>query len=328
MEQGSTMTDIHKTFGGFFPLELPMGEEYHSPALRLNSARYCLEYILRVRGYKKIYLPAYICDSVLQPIRRLHIDYSFYRIDEQFAPVLDKIPEDDDCLLYVNYFGLHRLNVRNISCSLNHVIIDNTQAFFELPESHIDTFYSPRKFFGVPDGGYLYTEAEKQLDLKTGTSYYLCDALLKQIDEGIEAAGALFEENETYLDTCGLLTMSRLTQRLLSGIDYPKAMNRRNKNFLFLHEQIGSYNQLRVDTGLLNGPMFYPFLTGRGEQLRDILLQQRIYTDSLWEEVTSRVPVSSFEYHLAENLIPLPIDQRYDTDDMHAISQIIHDFLG
>jgi hypothetical protein len=321
------MSEFLKIIGGYFSLELPEKNEYHSRALRLNSARYCLEYVLCTRHYKKIYLPAYICDSVLQPIKRLRIDYAFYLIDEDLSPVFDGVPEKDTCFLYVNYFGLNDDIVRKICQSMKNVIVDNTQAFFAHPMPRIDTLYSPRKFFGVADGGYLYTNAEKHLELEPDPSYYRYDALLKQMDLGSTAAEPLFEQNEAYLDTCGMHAMSRVTQHLLRSIGYEQARIRRNKNFLFLHKQIGNHNQLSTDLSHLNGPLCYPFLIDHGEQLKDTLLNHHIYVNDYWEEVQSRVPSSSFEYQLAKNLVPLPIDQRYNESDMRTVIKVVQDFL-
>ncbi|MCO7125015.1 hypothetical protein NIE88_04405 [Sporolactobacillus shoreicorticis] len=321
------MTEQKKIIGGFFSLELPVRTEYHSQALRLNSARYALEYVLRIRNYKKIYLPAYICDSVLQPMKRLNVAFAFYTIDEHLAPIFNSIPEDDACLLYVNYFGINSSNVQNICHNLKHVIIDNTQAFFEQPLTGIDTVYSPRKFFGVPDGGYLYTDSKAQLDLEQNPSYYLCDALLKQIDLGSVSAEPLFEQNEAYLDTCGMHAMACATQRLLTSIDYEQARTIRNDNFHFLHQQLGRYNQLDTHFGNVNGPICYPFLIERGEQLKNHLLRHHIYADDFWEDALSRVPSASFEYRLAKDLVALPIDQRYTQTDMNYIVQTIRGFL-
>lgn len=322
------MTERQRTIGGFFSFELPVRAEYHQQALHLNSARYCLEYLLRVKNYKKIYLPAYICDSMLQPVKRLNVDYAFYQIGEDFTPIFNTVPEDDACFLYVNYFGLNDANVRKVCHNLKHVIIDNTQAFFDRALANTDTIYSPRKFFGVPDGGYLYTGADKRLDLKQDASYYRCDALLKQIDMGSVAAAALFDENEAYLDRCGLQTMSRLTQRLLMSIDYPQVMMKRNQNFLSLHEQMSQYNQLEMTFSDLSGPMCYPFLTDYGEQLKEFLMERGIYVNDYWEEVMARVPADSFEYRLAKNLVPLPVDQRYNETDMNTMIQFVQDFLS
>ena len=56
---------MEKAIGGYFELELPLKEEFHKDALRLNSGKNCLEYILRARQYKKVYIPYYTCDVVL-----------------------------------------------------------------------------------------------------------------------------------------------------------------------------------------------------------------------------------------------------------------------
>ena len=48
-----------RSIGGFFSLELPhnTGGELYPKAIRLNSGRSCFEYILKARGYKKVWLP-------------------------------------------------------------------------------------------------------------------------------------------------------------------------------------------------------------------------------------------------------------------------------
>ena len=35
--------------GGYFELELPHGQEFHSNAIALNSGRFCFEYLLKCR---------------------------------------------------------------------------------------------------------------------------------------------------------------------------------------------------------------------------------------------------------------------------------------
>lgn len=66
--------------GGYFSLEINDGWERHHGALRLNAGRYALEYILKARKYRKVYLPYFICNSVLQPIERHGVAYEFYYI--------------------------------------------------------------------------------------------------------------------------------------------------------------------------------------------------------------------------------------------------------
>ena len=78
-----------KVIGGYFELELPKGKEYHQDAIRLNTGRNAFEYILRTKGYQKVYLPYYTCDAMLEPINKLALNYEFYQIDETFRPIFD-----------------------------------------------------------------------------------------------------------------------------------------------------------------------------------------------------------------------------------------------
>lgn len=40
----------------------------------------------------------------------------------------------------------------------SNLIVDNVQAFYTPPIKGLDTIYTCRKFFGVPDEAYLYTD--------------------------------------------------------------------------------------------------------------------------------------------------------------------------
>lgn len=45
--------------GGYLELELPRSAEYHKAAIVLIISRNVMENILRVRGYKWVYLPCF-----------------------------------------------------------------------------------------------------------------------------------------------------------------------------------------------------------------------------------------------------------------------------
>src|SRR5690554_3350732 len=65
------------SIGGYFELELPVTEEFHRNAIRLNTGRNVFEYILRAKNYKMVYLPFYTCDVMLEPITKLNLKYKF-----------------------------------------------------------------------------------------------------------------------------------------------------------------------------------------------------------------------------------------------------------
>ena len=146
----------NREIGGFFELELSGESHYHKDALALNSARNCLKYIIEARHIRKIFIPAYCFHSLLEPITCNKINYQFYHVKNSFElEILPKL-ENGQHLLYENYYGLKSRYIKYLhSIYGDRLIVDNTQAFFEKPIDNVDTFYSPKKFFGVPDGGYL-----------------------------------------------------------------------------------------------------------------------------------------------------------------------------
>ncbi len=118
--------------GGYFELELNNFDEYHRSAIALNTARNSLEYILRAKHYKKIYIPYYTCEVILEPIIKLSLEYEFYHINKDFTPVIHTV-EGNSVLLYTNYFGICDVQVNFITKIFKNVIIDNSQSFFSMP---------------------------------------------------------------------------------------------------------------------------------------------------------------------------------------------------
>ena len=60
-----------KVIGGYFPLELPQGNIFHSGAVELNSGRNALKYILCCKLPTKIYIPRFTCAAILETIVNL-----------------------------------------------------------------------------------------------------------------------------------------------------------------------------------------------------------------------------------------------------------------
>lgn len=311
-----------KEIGGYFGLEHVKKEHYHNDAIKLNSSRYAIEYILRVRKYKKIYIPYYICDSAIQPAEKVGINIEFYNIDNNFMPMLNKNIDEGEVFLFVNYFGLLSDRVSEIINKYKNVIIDNTQAFFVRPIKDIDTVYSPRKFVGVSDGGYLYSNCNK-IELEKDISYYRYKYILKRIDLGASSGYEDFLKNEDQLDQQEILEMSKLTSTILDSLDYKYIKNKRENNFKILHNEFKNINKLDMPEIIFdNGPMVYPLLIDN--DIRRDLIESNIYVSTYWKDVLKRVDNDSYEEYLVNNLLPLPIDQRYDEDDMKYIVEVVN----
>ncbi|MDR3610683.1 MAG: hypothetical protein P4L27_08980 [Ignavibacteriaceae bacterium] len=310
---------MNKVIGGFFDLELNKGTELYLGSIRLNTGRNCLEYILRAENYQKIYLPRYICDAVLEPISRLNINYEYYNLDEELNPVINNAVVKNETLLCVNYFGVKNKTIESISASIKNLIVDNTQALFSKPIKGIDTFYSVRKFFGVPDGAYLFSNEKLKDKIEQDFSWPRMVHLLLRIDKSAEDGYPAFVINEEFLENQPIKIMSKLTQALLQNIDYEKAKVRRHENFLYLHEKLHKLNDLKIDDNDVDAPMAYPLLFPKGKEIRENLIKRKIFVATYWENMKNIFDENSFEAYLSNNLLPLPIDQRYNIDDMNVI---------
>lgn len=311
--------------GGYFSLELSRREEYHKDALRLNTGRNCLEYVLRSRGYKKVFLPFYICSVVLEPIRKLGIMYEFYSVNIHLEMDGDLSLKSGDALLYVNYFGLKQRYVKLLAGKYGQsLIIDNTQAFYSKPIAGIDTFYSCRKYFGVPDGAYLYTDRFLDLELEQDKSFDRMNHLVKRIDLGAEAGYGDFHINDDGLSEQPIRRMSRLTQKMMQGIDYEAVSRQRRENYRQLDSALEDSNMLRLDIEDDAVPMVYPYLVPV-KDLRERVIANKVFVACYWPNVLDWVNEGSFEYTLASKMLPLPIDQRYGEEEMKRMAKELNE---
>ena len=309
--------------GGYFELELPYHEEYHKNVLRLNSGKNCLEYILRCRNYSKVYIPYYTCDIILKPFQKLGIAYDFYHINIHLELSKDIQLNSGEALLYTNYYGLKQHYTEKLAKKYgNSLIVDNTQAFYSKPLEGIDTFYTCRKFFGVPDGAYLYCDVAYRGNLEQSTSYNRFEHLLKRIDLSAEDGFGVYHENEDHLGSQPVRAMSKLTQRLMCSIDYNEVARRRRANYELLHKTLGSENHLKLPFDDDAIPMVYPYLSS-AKELRKKLIDNKIYVARYWPNVLDWTTGNDLENYLSYQLQPLPIDQRYGKDDMKRIIDII-----
>ncbi len=313
-----------KEIGGYFGLEQFTGKEYYPELIALNNARSCLLYLLRARNIKKLYIPYFLCDSVTDLCEREGYAYDFYPIDKEFLPVFDRTLAADEWLYIVNFYGqISNEKILQLQQTWGNVIFDNVQAFFQKPAAGVDTIYSCRKFFGVPDGGYLATDVRLREEPEQDISMDRMKHVLGRFEHTASEYYAHFRQtDESYADL-PMLTMSKLTRNLLCAIDYRTACQKRDENYAFLAAALGEYNPLKLTAPA--GAYCYPFYCKNGMELKRRLAEQKIYVPTLWPNVLERP--ESVEKDYAENILPLPCDQRYGQADMKRMVTAIQKYL-
>ena len=73
-------------------------------------------------------------------------------------------------------------------------------------------------------------------------------------------------------------------------------------------------------------PLVYPYYVDNGARLRQYLIDHQVFCARYWPNVLEWCKPEDWEYQLAENLVCLPIDQRYDEEDMKKILDLFGSF--
>lgn len=320
---------MRREIGSFISLDLKDSGEFYNSEIniaRLNSARAGIYHSCRLYNCNSIYVPYYLCPAVKLFLTKNGIKVKPYYINERFEPLSLK-QKNGHAVLLVNYFGiLSESKIRGLASQFHNVIIDNSAAFYSNSVDGCYNVYSPRKFFGVPDGCYVigYNAEKNTEDYKQDFSSVTASFLLKRIEFGLTDIYKERMQNEDRIDNSGILNMSLLTKTLLSNIDYSKIKRKRLKNFYLAHRLFKEIN--RIDPSLFidfrSIPMVYPLVVEK-EDMVDKLKDNSIYTGRWWKHVLTEVPETSIEAWLSKYMIPIPIDQRYDEKEIRFIYEIL-----
>lgn len=317
-------TQPEKSMGGYHGLELPFfGKNIDKAIIKTNSARSALKVILSAVSARKLWLPAYICDAVVNAVKSLGVEIEFYKIDKCFDVDASINLGEREYILIVDYFGVSARSVDRSLKRFGHAstIVDCSQAYFSEHAGALATVWSPRKFFGLPDGGLLYSDDAriKKPANRDTTSTTRMTHLISRLINGPEMTYQEYQDAEKAIAESPALGISYLTERLLYSVDNEGARATRIRNARYLHDCLADYNQLNLDFGPDTAPLCYPLLPNVNTTSRSELINHRVFAPCYWPEVLTRVKEESFEWNLVTNGLFLPCDQRCTLDDMNRL---------
>lgn len=302
---------------------------------------------------KTVLLPAYTCDSVFLPFKQLGWKCVFYSIHKDLLidtnSLIGLAHQYQPALVIAHpYFGmeLNDLEIKTLQqlkTPGTKILIDNTQCVFSSKHFDFADYYvgSYRKWFPIPDGGYL-------------ESKLLVDTILLKTENTIFVAaekGAMFLRGQYFetdnedikrlsislskaadLQSVGTIVphrMSTFSEIVLSKQDYSRNQKKRIENYTYLHKHLNqetikfaSHDIERVTTA----PLYFPIYVKKRADLQRYLAKHHIYLPIIWPVDHSEVLINDTIRYIYDHILCIPVDQRYNTEDMEKVVHLINQF--
>lgn len=305
--------------GGSHPIQ-PISDifENFKKDILVTNARSALYSILQALGTKKIWVPSYLCESILHDT----YDLKFYEVNEKLKPnktFIKKIKKND-VVLVMNYFGISPENdfIEEIKDKKAICIEDSAQSLFSKGELADYTFYSLTKSTGLPDGGAIRSKNKLKLNLIDPPFENIYKKieykfLKKSFDNGFD--------NDWYnkylnrnTEPTGMFSISSFSKNLVNKIDLNIIRKKNKENFKFLSEKLTPFIEPKED----EVPLGFPITTKKRDEVLKHLIENKIYPAIHWK--LSKVP-KHFEqsYKLSKSELTIPCDWRYSENDMERI---------
>lgn len=307
---------------------------------------------IEVPQRKRAILPVFTCHTVVDPFVRAGFEIFPYYIgsdlvvDEEY---LQKLIKDvkPSVLLFHNYFGFETFRLSSTTWDyLNYfntlVIEDCTQSLYSrFPKSRADFFVaSIRKWSGVPDGGFAVRSKgyfnhrpivyDKILEkAKVEASLLKYDYIVHQkgskkafMDAFSMAENRINQQKEIF----SIAPVSSYVQRHL---DVKDLCRRRVQNYTQLYDALYDKSDLNTVFSSLKHyddviPLYFPVYCDDRKRVQSILASHDIYAPILWPcpKEYAGIEDATIRY-IYDHLLCIPIDQRYDCDDMNRIIEVL-----
>ena len=304
---------------------------------------------------RKVLLPAYTCDTIITPFKEQGWDCYYYPVDHKLKIDIDAVLAlcsklDFDLMVVHPYYGMDLSQkeitlLREVHSKGCKLVVDLTQCIFSKQRLDFADYYvgSYRKWFSIPDGAFLEAKTSssifvEELHENEGFVSFQMDAMylrglyFSSDNEEVKSISRRLNKMANDMVDANVQPhkMAMVSHQLLQKEDVEKNQQRRLNNFRFLFEQLKGIDscQLLCDdmSRISTAPLYFAiFVSGRSE-LQAELAAQHIYAPVIWPVVYEEVLVNDVVKDIYDTILAIPIDQRYDLNDMMKIVDIIKQY--
>ena len=326
-------------------------------AIFLRCGRDALGYIAGLIKKKSgiILMPAYCCNSMVDPFVLKGWKIIYYPInsglsieEEYLISICEK--NKPDAILTMNFFGLSDTkpitNLIKTKYPDIQIVEDITHTLLDIENSYTENvdFYigSIRKWMGITDGalvistkkeiqGIEYIENEfvsirlKGLNVKEDYRYSQENSIkLKYRKILLEAEKVLENGKIPY-------SISPASQKLLDNLNVGSLRNARKKNASNLLRLLKTIPEIdypgNIESILDFTPFSLPILVKNRDNIQKKMAEKGVYAALLWPLNMEARKESPFAAKIEDLMLSIPIDQRYDADDMEYIYNVIKELV-
>lgn len=320
----------------------------------LRSGREALHLVaLNLKGLDVepvVLMPAYCCHSMVDPFEKAEWKVEYYRLNDDLTADLDFLSHllvtvRPKAVLTMNFYGsastVDAVAIIRSCCPRCICVEDFSHCTFSLSDIYnkqVDYYVtSIRKSVGVCDGSVIISKVpmDESVVEDDETEFMKvrrdCQKLKAEYTYTQEAAqkNIFFPElrrQEGELDNfSGVHRISQTGMDMLAVLNGEQIRYARKKNMAHILELLKDKVESvpGIEKCLDGAPFSLPILVKNRDEVQPKLAKRGVYAPVLWpicDEARAICPVSA---RMADEMLSIPIDQRYNYDDIEDIAKIV-----
>lgn len=297
-----------------------------------------------------VLMPAYCCHSMVDPFEKAGWKVVYYRLNEDLTADLDflrrlLVAAHPKAVLTMNYFG-SASTFDVVSCVKGVLpgcvcMEDFSHCTFSLPSifnPQVDYYVtSIRKSVGVCDGAVVISkESLDESYVEEGETEFVCARKDSQRLKAEYSYSQKPEQKSLFLpelrrqevaldEFVGVHRVSGTGREMLRVLNGEMIGYARRTNMKHILELLGGKVESvpGIEKCLGGAPFSLPILVKERDMVQQRLAKQGVYAPVLWpicDDARAVCPVSA---RMADEMLSIPVDQRYSYDDIEDIAKIV-----
>lgn len=301
-----------------------------------------------------ILCPAYSCWSMIAPFEFSGWTVVYYRLNKDLTVDLDYLEQalkfcKPDAVLTMNFYG--SASTKGAIAKVKAwdekitVIEDFSHCTFSLDKIFDEAvdFYvtSIRKSIGVCDGAlviskkptnrlFIGSEAPDFGSLRLGAQKQKGRYAVTKKQHEKDVFLLELRHGETMIDTLdGVHPISEISMRMLEAVNGDEIAFTRRENMKHLWKLLNGKVEMvpGLERSFVGAPFSLPILVDNRDAFQKKLAQRGVYAPVLWPIDDKARKICESSAYVSDHILSLPIDQRYDWDDMEDIAKIVLETL-